>query len=105
MRSDRLARIREQRGLSQAELAEMVSLNSQQIYRYENGRTEPDGEIVARIAVALGVSSDYLLGLTDYETPYIDADLTESERLALDAWRRGEKYEAIKVIIGDDTNE
>lgn len=102
MRGDRLARTREQKHLSQAELAEMVDLHYQQIYRYENGKTEPDGEIVARIAKALGVSTDFLLGVTDSPTPYIDAELTASERKALSAWRRGEKYEAIKVIVGDE---
>lgn len=98
----RLARIREQHNLSQADLAEAVGLGHQQIYRYENGKTEPDGEIVARIARYLGVSSDYLLGLTDSPLPYIDAELTQAERKALTAWRRGEKYEAIKVIVGDE---
>ena len=102
MRGDRLARMREIRGLSQAELAERVSLHYQQIYRYENGKTEPDGAIVARIASELHVSTDYLLGLTDSPQPYIDSTLTNRERIALDAWRRGEKYAAIKVIVEDE---
>lgn len=101
MRSDRLARTRELRGLSQAELAEMVGISSGQIYRYENDKTEPDGKIVARLAQALGVSSDYLLGLTDSALPYIEAELTDSERIVLDAWRRGEKYKAIQGIVND----
>lgn len=102
MRGDRLARIRELRQLSQADLAEMVGLGMQQIYRYENGKTQPDGDVVARIAQALEVSTDFLLGLTDSPTPYIQADLTEHERRALNAWRKGEKYEAIKEIINDN---
>lgn len=99
MRSDRLAQIREARRISQAELAEMVGLGMQQIYRYENGKTKPDGDVVARIAKVLEVSTDYLLGLTDSPVPYINADLTEHERRALNAWRRGEKYEAIREIV------
>lgn len=102
MRGDRLAQVREKRGLTQAELAESLGLGTQQIYRYENGKTEPDGEIVAKIAKELNVSTDYLLGITDNPTPYIDADLTIAERKALNAWRRGDKYEAIKVIVGDE---
>jgi transcriptional regulator with XRE-family HTH domain len=102
MRADRLTKIRELRDLSQAKLAEMVGLHYQQISRYETGKTEPDGEIVARIAKALQVSTDYLLGLVDTPTPYIDADLTERERQALAAWRRGDRFEAIKVIVGDE---
>lgn len=102
MRGDRLARTREIRRISQADLAEMVGIGMQQIYRYENGKTEPDGDVVAKIAQALNVSADYLLGLTDSPVPYIDADLTDQERRALDMWRRGEKYEAIKVIVDDE---
>jgi transcriptional regulator with XRE-family HTH domain len=102
MFEDRLAYVREKRGYTQAELADMVNLSSQQIYRYENAKTEPDAKIVARIARALRVSTDYLLGLTDSPIPYIDADLRENEREALEAWRRGDKYEAIKVIVEDD---
>lgn len=102
MRTDRLARIRELRQISQADLADMVGLGTQQIYRYENGKTKPDGDVVAKIAQILEVSTDYLLGLTDSPVPYIDADLTEQERKALTAWRRGEKYEAIKVIVDDE---
>lgn len=102
MRGDRLARIRELRRISQADLAEMVGIHNQQIYRYENGKTEPDGDVVAKIAQALEVSADYLLGLTDSPVPYIEADLTENERRALNAWRRGEKYEAIKEIVDDE---
>lgn len=102
MRHDRLSRIREQRGLSQVELAERAGLSSQQIYRYENGKTEPDGTVVARIARILEVSTDYLLGTSDFPAPYIDAELTEKERIALDAWRRGERMEAVKVIVNDE---
>lgn len=102
MLGNRLAYIREQRGLTQAELAEIVGLHYQQIWRYENNKTEPDGKIVASIAKALKVSTDYLLGVTDNPTPYIDAELTEMERHALNAWRSGQKYEAIKVIVDDE---
>jgi len=94
MLGNRLAYIREQRGLTQSELAELVGLHYQQIYRYENNKTEPDGKIVASIAQALKVSTDYLLGVTTSPTPYIDAELTEMERHALNAWRRGARLEA-----------
>lgn len=102
MRGDRLARIRELRRISQADLAEMVGLGLQQIYRYENGKTEPDGDVVAKIAQALGTSADYLLGLTDSSVPYIQAELKDNERRALNAWRRGDKYDAIKEIVDDE---
>lgn len=102
MRGDRLAQAREKRGLTQLELAQELEIGDQQIWRYENGKTTPDGDTVARIAKYLNVSTDYLLGVTDFPVPYIDAKLTEKERTALDAWRRGERFEAIKVIVSDE---
>lgn len=102
MRGDRLARLREDRGISQVELALELGIGQQQIWRYENGKTEPDGEMVARIAIYLNVSTDYLLGITDYPHPYIEGELTPKEREAVAAWRRGERFEAIKVIVSDE---
>lgn len=101
MRGERLALIREQRGLTQVELAQQLQLGDQQIWRYENGKTNPDGDTVARIAKHLNVSTDYLLGLTDIPLPYIEGELTEKERKAINAWRRGEKFEAVKTIMDD----
>ena len=50
MRGDRLAQNFEKlRRLLSSQLADMVGLGAQQIYRYENGKTEPDGEIVAEL--------------------------------------------------------
>lgn len=102
MRGDRLAQMREKRNLTQVELAEALGMGQNQIWRYENGKNEPDGETIARIAQYLGVSTDYLLGLTDYSEPYIAGELTPKERAAISAWRHGDKFEAIKVIVGDE---
>ena len=89
---------------TQASLAEIMGTDARQIWRWENGENEPSGEIVARLASTLEVSSDYLLGLTDDSVPRtVDAGkLTAKERAALSAWRRGQRLEAIKVIVEDE---
>jgi transcriptional regulator with XRE-family HTH domain len=102
MRGDRLAHIREKRGFTQVELAEALGLGQNQIWRYENNKTEPDAETVARIARYLEVSADYLLGLVDYPDPYIEGELTQLERTAIAAWRHGDRMGAIRVIVGDE---
>jgi len=59
----RIKRFRLKRGFSQAELAEKVGLSREAIAAYESGRVHLLDDMVARLAVALSISSDELLGL------------------------------------------
>lgn len=103
MIGERIRQTRLTRGLTQEQLAERSSLGTRQIWRYENGQTTPDGDIVAKIAVALQVSSDFLLGLTDeMKFSILESDLSPKEHAIIEAVRRGENYEAIKVIVGNE---
>ena len=102
MRGDRLRKVREARGYTQEELAEHLNIGSLQIWRYENGETEPKGDVVAKIAQYLNVSTDYLLGLTDNPMGHTENDLTPKEQRVLAAMRHGDVVEAIKVIVSDE---
>ncbi len=66
---DRIRLIREQRGLTRQQLAERIDTSVGIIYFYEKNRKIPSAEILKRIAEALNVSADYLLGLTDDPRP------------------------------------
>lgn len=100
MRGDRLKQLRVLRGHTQESLAELLNIGNRQIWRYENGETEPDGDTIAKIARALDVSADFLLGLTDDLDPDMNtSDLRPEERVAIAAWRLGDKLEAIKAIV------
>lgn len=59
----RLARIRKERGFTQSELAHKADMIQVLISDYELGKLRPYGDVVARLARALGVSADELLGL------------------------------------------
>ena len=60
----RVTRIREERGLTQQELAARAGTSYQTVWRIENGKhAEPGIYIARRIARALGVSLDYLVNL------------------------------------------
>ncbi|EDT77113.1 helix-turn-helix domain-containing protein [Clostridium butyricum] len=48
--------------LSQKDLADKVNVTEATISRYITGTRSPRGEILSRIAVALGLTTDYLLG-------------------------------------------
>ena len=67
MIGDRLAAARRRRGLTQADLAEALGgrYNQQMISHVERGRSSLLTEGLAVAAEVLGVSADYLLGLTD----------------------------------------
>ena len=63
--SKRLVAARKDKGLSQGELADKVDSTSITIGRYERDEVKPPLEAAAKIAAALGVSLDYLAGLSD----------------------------------------
>jgi transcriptional regulator with XRE-family HTH domain len=56
---------RKQRGFSQGELAKRVGTISVTIGRYERNEIKPSIDIAMKIANALDVSLDYLVGTTD----------------------------------------
>lgn len=53
---------RQQKGMSQAELAERSGVNNKSLSRYELGTSIPPANALKDLANALGVSADYLLG-------------------------------------------
>ncbi len=57
----RLIQLRKQKKLSQQALADAVGLHVTQIKRYEAGATQPSLEALKKIAITLGVSTDFLL--------------------------------------------
>jgi transcriptional regulator with XRE-family HTH domain len=65
----RLAELRATRGLTQAELAEKASLPAAAISHFETGFRFPAGPTLLKLADALEVSVDYLLGRTDDPKP------------------------------------
>jgi transcriptional regulator with XRE-family HTH domain len=60
---ERLARLRKQKGFTQIELAQKMSIIQSLISDYERDRIRPHPEMIVRFALALGVSADEILGL------------------------------------------
>jgi transcriptional regulator with XRE-family HTH domain len=65
--SDNMLLIRKKKGFSQADLGKMIGTSGDVIGRYERGDISPSVEVVSKIADALEVSVDYLLGKTNME--------------------------------------
>src|SRR5262245_38502077 len=65
----RLLEAREMRGLTQAELAKKAGLAPAAISHFETGARKPSFDNLRRLAGALRVSTDFLLGLVDEPSP------------------------------------
>ena len=58
---DRVRALRKEQKMTQADLAAKVSLTYIQIGRYEQQKSQPSGDVVRRLADALGTTADYLM--------------------------------------------
>lgn len=62
-----LRELRKEKGISQETLARDLGVSKSTIGLYETGDTLPDAKTLRDLAVYFNVSSDYLVGLSDYE--------------------------------------
>lgn len=62
---ERLKKLREDRGLSQRELARLIGFAPSTIAMYETDKRNPDPETLQKLADFFGCSVDYLLGRVD----------------------------------------
>lgn len=63
--AERLYELREEAGLTMAELARAVGVSDATICKWEKGETSPMSYAVITLAQFFGVTADYLLGLDD----------------------------------------
>ena len=61
----KLKELREEKGLQQKELAELLNVSKSTISGWEVGRNEPKQEMLIKIAAIFDVTTDYLLGRED----------------------------------------
>lgn len=74
---DRIALLREKRGLTQEELSNKIGISRAALSHYETNRREPDYETINKIANYFNVTVDYLLGRTDQPQTVLDHDVRE----------------------------
>ena len=106
---NRIKELRNEKGITQADLAKILKISDRAVGYYENGDREPDYTTLLKIAEYFDVSIDYLLGRVDvrkeatsapndkefanfYES-YKDLDDSDKEILkaTLDAFVRAKK--------------
>ena len=62
MFSERIKRLRKQKGATQSDIANLVGVTYQAVGKWERGIATPDYEALVKLAGYFGVSTDYLLG-------------------------------------------
>ena len=92
--------LRKQKKLSQSELGKMANTSGDLLGRYERDEVTPSIEVVIRIADALGVSIDYLVGKTDLEVDQVALQRLQTiEQLPDD--ERSQIYKVVDALIRD----
>lgn len=66
----RLRDLREDHDLTQQTVAQQLHIRQNTYSQYETGMRQPPLEVIIRLALFYGTSTDYLLGVTDERTPY-----------------------------------
>jgi transcriptional regulator with XRE-family HTH domain len=87
----RLARIRKERGITQVDLAEKIGIIQGLVTNYECDRLRMHPEMLMRFALALGVTSDELLGMPRTKS----TAASKTGKLSLKLVRRLQKIETL----------
>lgn len=66
----RLKDLREDRDLSQQQVADFLGMKQPQYSRYERGLRDVPTDVLIRLARHYNVSTDYILGLTNNSKPH-----------------------------------
>ena len=74
---DRLKEQRKKRRITQKELSIKLNVAQGTVAMWETGKREPDFATTQKLADFFGVSTDYLIGKENEETPQLDAEALE----------------------------
>ncbi len=96
----RIRKYREERNMTQKQLAERIGVSNSRVSNWEQGLNRPDADILAAVCVALDVSPSLLLGIR-----VTGDDLTEQERRVLKAYReKDDVRQAVHILLGISEN-
>ena len=80
MIAEKVKKLREQKGLSQAELARQLGITRSSVNAWEMGISVPSTQYIVDLAGVFDISTDYLLGVDSSSTISV-AGLTDSDIL------------------------
>jgi len=71
---------REEMGISQKDLADMIGVTPAAVSQFEKGVKKPSSSVLATISRQLGVSTDYLFGAADRKELFLSGDIAAAFR-------------------------
>ncbi len=80
----RLKELREEKGITQQALADVLCCSQQTINSYENRGSQPDVEMLSKIADYFDTSVDYLIGRSDVRYSFLTSEDDRFTRLEKD---------------------
>lgn len=63
---NRIRELREDKDLRQADISKITGIDQRTLSNYETGKTNPDSFAIIKLADFFEVTTDYLLGVSDY---------------------------------------
>jgi transcriptional regulator with XRE-family HTH domain len=100
---ERIARLRKERGLTQRELAAKIGVSRSVIMDYERGKNHVYDEVIIRIALILGVTTDELLGVKNIKGEKLPSSLKIVRRMKeiekLPAGKQKKVLENIDILL------
>lgn len=107
--AQRITQARNDLNINQKELAKRANITEANLSRYENGVREPKSAVLMRLADALEVTTDYLVGLTD-EKNYNSYDIANQEdsdvlKILQDLEKRLESNESSLTFCGQPASK
>ena len=93
---NRLKELRQEKNLTQADVANAIGTSQRNIGRWENNENEPGASFVINLANFFEVSSDYLLEITD-DFSLTSKKLLQKETLSQNEYKLIEKYRKLST--------
>ena len=88
----RLKFLRKKKKLSQKQVADRVHVSKASISGYENNLTMPSVDVLVRLALLYGVSTDYLTGLDNRKMVNLDGFTESQQRLVMEVVEAIRRY-------------
>lgn len=93
---NRIRKYREEKGINQKQLAELIGVSNGRVSNWEQGINRPDADILAEICKVLDVSPSLLLGVT-----LSSDELSDEERTVIKAYRsKPDLQKSVKILLG-----
>lgn len=89
IRNDRIKELVEQSGRTYVELEKITGIKKSSLQRYASGAiTKIPLDVIEKLAIAFGVSQEYLMGWDQKENSSDELQLTEGERELIELFRK-----------------